>query len=39
MAAWVIPYVIASVKTADGKTVYKRAPSGLGRVIAPDAVA
>ncbi|MGF3022941.1 transglycosylase domain-containing protein [Methylobacterium aquaticum] len=34
----VIPYVIASVKTSDGKIVYKRAPSGLGRVIAPDAV-
>ncbi len=34
----VIPYVIASVKTSDGKTVYKRAPSSLGRVIAPDAV-
>lgn len=34
----VIPYVIASVKTSDGKTVYKRAPSGLGRVIDPNAV-
>ncbi|BCM85974.1 transglycosylase domain-containing protein [Methylobacterium indicum] len=33
----VIPYVIASVKTVDGRTVYKRAPSGLGRVIEPQA--
>ncbi|BAQ44292.1 MULTISPECIES: transglycosylase domain-containing protein [Methylobacterium] len=33
----VIPYVIAGVKTVDGRTVYKRAPSGLGRVIEPQA--
>ncbi|WP_288581811.1 penicillin-binding transpeptidase domain-containing protein, partial [uncultured Methylobacterium sp.] len=33
----VIPYVIAGVKTVDGRTVYKRAPSGLGRVIDPQA--
>ncbi|MDP4021856.1 transglycosylase domain-containing protein [Methylobacterium sp. NEAU 140] len=29
----VIPYVVASVKTTDGKVLYKRADSGLGRVI------
>ncbi|TGD94286.1 transglycosylase domain-containing protein [Methylobacterium nonmethylotrophicum] len=34
----VIPYVIASVKTVDGRSVYKRGPSGLGRVIEPGAV-
>jgi penicillin-binding protein 1A len=34
----VIPYVIASVKTVDNRVIYKRGPSGLGRVIAPDAV-
>ncbi|MFH6784404.1 MULTISPECIES: transglycosylase domain-containing protein [Methylobacterium] len=34
----VIPYVIASVKTVDGRTIYKRGPSGLGRVIEPGAV-
>lgn len=33
----VIPYVVASVKGADGKFLYKRADSGLGRVIEPDA--
>jgi penicillin-binding protein 1A len=31
----VIPYVIASVKTAEGKTVYRRAEGGLGRVVDP----
>ncbi|MET7248311.1 PBP1A family penicillin-binding protein [Methylobacterium sp. EM32] len=34
----VIPYVIASVKSVDGRTIYKRAPSGLGRVIDANAV-
>ncbi|MGY2052780.1 transglycosylase domain-containing protein [Methylobacterium sp. JK268] len=34
----VIPYVIASVKGADGKVIYKRSPAGLGRVIDPNAV-
>ncbi|ACL62259.1 transglycosylase domain-containing protein [Methylobacterium nodulans] len=34
----VIPYVIASVKTTNGKIVYKRSPTGLGRVIDPNAV-
>ncbi|GJE37762.1 transglycosylase domain-containing protein [Methylobacterium persicinum] len=33
----VIPYVVASVKGSDGKVLYKRADSGLGRVISPDA--
>ncbi|MET0367090.1 MAG: penicillin-binding transpeptidase domain-containing protein, partial [Methylobacterium sp.] len=33
----VIPYVVASVKGSDGKFLYKRADSGLGRVISPDA--
>ncbi len=33
----VIPYVVASVKGSDGKFLYKRADSGLGRVIEPDA--
>lgn len=36
----VIPYVIAQVKTTDGKLVYKRpASGGLGRVIDPGVVA
>jgi penicillin-binding protein 1A len=35
----VSPYVIASVKTASGKTIYKRKEGGLGRVIEPGAVA
>jgi penicillin-binding protein 1A len=36
----IIPYVIAQVKTAGGKVIYKRpAGGGLGRVIDPDAVA
>jgi penicillin-binding protein 1A len=36
----VIPYVIAQVKTADGKLIYKRpAGGGLGRVVDPAAVA
>ncbi|AWN52574.1 PBP1A family penicillin-binding protein [Methylobacterium sp. 17Sr1-1] len=34
----VIPYVIASVKAVDGRTIYKRSPSGLGRVIDANAV-
>jgi penicillin-binding protein 1A len=34
----VIPYVVASVKTGDGKVLYRRAESGLGRVIEPGAV-
>ncbi len=34
----VIPYVIASVKSADGKVLYKRKEGGLGRVIDPNAV-
>ncbi len=34
----VIPYVVASVKGADGKALYRRADSGLGRVIEPNAV-
>ena len=34
----VIPYVIASVKGPDGKLLYKRADSSLGRVIDPNAV-
>ncbi|GJD52244.1 Biosynthetic peptidoglycan transglycosylase [Methylobacterium crusticola] len=34
----VIPYVIASVKTVDGRIVYKRSPNGLGRVIDPSTV-
>ncbi|WP_342162957.1 transglycosylase domain-containing protein [Methylobacterium sp. SD21] len=33
----VIPYVVSSVKGSDGKFLYKRADSGLGRVISPDA--
>lgn len=36
----VVPYVIAQVKTTDGKLIYKRPSSGgLGRVIDPGAVA
>jgi penicillin-binding protein 1A len=36
----VIPYVIAQVKSADGKVIYRRpAGGGLGRVIDPAAVA
>lgn len=36
----VVPYVIAQVKTTDGKLIYKRPNSGgLGRVIDPGAVA
>jgi penicillin-binding protein 1A len=31
----VIPHVIAGVKTADGKVVYRRGDTGLGRVIEP----
>ncbi|TXM69120.1 penicillin-binding protein [Methylobacterium sp. WL69] len=34
----VIPYVIASVKAADGKVLYKRKDGGLGRVIEPNAL-
>ena len=34
----VIPYVIASVKGADGKLLYKRKDAGLGRVIDANAV-
>ena len=34
----VIPYVIASVKGADGKVLYRREAGGLGRVIDPNAV-
>jgi penicillin-binding protein 1A len=37
--ARVSPYVIASVKTAAGKTVYKRPEGSLGRVLDPSAVA
>ncbi|GLS71244.1 transglycosylase domain-containing protein [Methylobacterium tardum] len=33
----VIPYVVTSVKGQDGKVLYKRADSGLGRVISADA--
>jgi penicillin-binding protein 1A len=35
----VIPYVIAQVKTANGKTIYRRAAAGLGRVVDARAVA
>jgi penicillin-binding protein 1A len=35
----VIPYVIANVKTAAGKTIYKRGEGGLGRVIEPGTAA
>ncbi|KQP59846.1 penicillin-binding protein [Methylobacterium sp. Leaf111] len=34
----VIPYVIASVKSADGKVLYRRKDGGLGRVIDANAV-
>ncbi len=34
----VIPYVVAGVKSADGKVLYKRGDGGLGRVIDPNAV-
>jgi penicillin-binding protein 1A len=34
----VIPYVIAGVKSADGKVLYKRSEAGLGRVIDANAV-
>jgi len=34
-----VPYVIAQVKGADGKALYRRQESGLGRVIEPNAVA
>ena len=34
----VIPYVVAGVKGTDGKVLYKRGESGLGRVIDPNAV-
>lgn len=34
----VIPYVIATVKSADGKVLYRRGEGGLGRVIDPNAV-
>ncbi|MGC5779294.1 transglycosylase domain-containing protein [Methylobacterium sp. NFXW15] len=33
----VIPYVVASVKGSDGKFLYKRTESGLGRVMSPEA--
>ncbi|HQS49152.1 MAG TPA: penicillin-binding protein 1A [Xanthobacteraceae bacterium] len=35
----VIPYVIDSVKGADGKVLYARTTSGPGRVVAPEYVA
>src|SRR3954453_18230748 len=35
----VVPYVIAQVKGADGKVLYRRTDGGLGRVIDPKAVA
>ncbi|HYF55718.1 MAG TPA: PBP1A family penicillin-binding protein [Salinarimonas sp.] len=35
----VIPFVIAGVKTPDGKTIYRRAEGGLGRVIEPSVAA
>ncbi|WP_375410780.1 transglycosylase domain-containing protein [uncultured Methylobacterium sp.] len=34
----VIPYVVASVKAADGKVLYKRGEGGLGRVMDANAV-
>ncbi|MCJ2033949.1 transglycosylase domain-containing protein [Methylobacterium sp. J-068] len=34
----VIPYIIASVKGADGSVLYKRKEGGMGRVIDPNAV-
>ncbi len=33
----VIPYVVTAVKGQDGKVLYKRAESGLGRVMSADA--
>jgi penicillin-binding protein 1A len=33
----VIPYVVTAVKGTDGKVLYKRADSGLGRVMSADA--
>ncbi|AWN42049.1 transglycosylase domain-containing protein [Methylobacterium durans] len=33
----VIPYVVTSVKSTDGKPLYKRGEGGLGRVIEPNA--
>ncbi|MFO7308771.1 MAG: penicillin-binding protein 1A [Pseudomonadota bacterium] len=35
----VIPYLIREVKTTDGKVLYKRTPTDLGRVIEPQHVA
>ncbi len=35
----VVPHVIAEVKTADGKAIYRRAPINLGRVVQPEQVA
>src|SRR4051794_31951878 len=35
----VVPYVIAQVKGANGKALYRRGEGGLGRVIDPNAVA
>jgi penicillin-binding protein 1A len=35
----VVPYVIAGVKTGDGRVLYTRHEGGLGRVIEPSAVA
>jgi penicillin-binding protein 1A len=34
-----IPYIIAQVKSTNGKAIYKRGASSLGRVIEPGAVA
>jgi penicillin-binding protein 1A len=34
----VVPYVIAGVKTGDGRVLYTRREGGLGRVIEPSAV-
>ncbi len=35
----VVPHVIAQVKSADGKVLYRRAEGGLGRVMAPEVAA
>ena len=35
--AGVIPYVVTAVKAGDGKVLYRRTESGLGRVIEPSA--
>ena len=35
----VIPYIIAQVKSADGKLLYKRQEGGLGKVLDPNVVA